>query len=170
MSVIYFSDNFFSAGLTEIYNSEKEQVGSLDLKSAFTSSIDVLDHNDSLVGSGGFKFFSRKWLVTNGEEDRIGELAQRFSFFTKKFSYEADGRDVYRIESGAFSRDYEIFDSSDELVAEFKKVSGFFESPTYCLNNYSDELSDYELIAVVMGVYMIHKQNNASAANAGGAT
>lgn len=163
MSVIYFTDNFFSAGVTEMYNSDKEQVGSLDLRSAFSSSVDVLDLNGSVTMSGAFKFFSRKWFITNGAEQEIGELLQRFSFFAKKFEYEAYGRGTYRIESEAFSKDYEIYDQGDNLIAEFRKTSGFFASPAFSLTNHSEELSDEELVAVVMGVSMIHKRNSNSA-------
>ncbi len=31
----YFTDNFFSKGITEIFNSEQDIVGSLDLKALF---------------------------------------------------------------------------------------------------------------------------------------
>ncbi len=40
---LYFRDNFFNAGRTDIVNARREPAGKLDLKSAFGSSLDVLD-------------------------------------------------------------------------------------------------------------------------------
>ncbi|MDN8590450.1 hypothetical protein Q0V21_16880 [Paenibacillus sp. 11B] len=50
---LYFRDNFFNAGYTEIMNheQEQEQAGHLDLKSAFGSSLDVFD-NSGLICCG----------------------------------------------------------------------------------------------------------------------
>lgn len=168
MSNIYFTDNFFSAGVTEIYNDQKEQIGSLDLKGAFSSDVTVLDKEDKVLLAGGFRFFSRKWFVQDQEEQEIGELVQRFAFFSKRFEYEAYNRGVYRIESEPFTRDYEIYDESDHLVGEFHRTDGFFESPAFCLTNHSDVLTDDELIIIVMGVNMIEKRNSSNSANAGG--
>lgn len=38
---LYFKDNFFSSGITDIMDREGRVIGSLDLKSAFGSSLDV---------------------------------------------------------------------------------------------------------------------------------
>ncbi|WP_138416144.1 hypothetical protein [Aquibacillus sediminis] len=165
-SIIYFSDNFFSAGVTEIFNGSGDKVGSLDLKSAFTSSVNVLDQDDRLAVKAHFPFFSRRWVIEDHEDKAIGELRQRFSFFTRKFEYHSNQHGLYEIESEAFSREYQIIDENGELTAEFKKISGLFEAPVYELNRFADKLSNEELIAAIMGVYMIHKRNNS--ANAGG--
>ncbi|WP_036842115.1 hypothetical protein [Pontibacillus marinus] len=171
MSTIYFTDNFFSAGKTEIYNDQKEQIGTLDLKGAFSSDVMILNNNEEVLLSGGFRFFSRKWFIQDQQEQEIGELAQRFAFFSKKYEYEAYDRGLYRIESESFSRDYEIYDEQESLVGEFHRTDGFFESPAFCLTNHTEVLTDDELIAVVMGVNMIEKRNSSNAANgAGGAT
>lgn len=164
---LYFSDNFFSAGLTDIFDENKQKVGSLDLKSAFSSSVDVLDADEKVLMKGSFPFFSRRWTVTNHQDREIGSLKQRFSFFTKRYEYEAHNRGIYRIESEAFSKEYTVLDDSDVVVAKFEKVSGFFESPMYRLSNHSENLQNQELVAVVMGVNMIIKRNRSNAANSG---
>lgn len=163
---IYFTDNFFSAGLTTIYDENKEEVGTLDLKSAFTSSIEVLDLEGKIVNKGYFPFFSRRWVIEDGNENELGALRQRLSFFSKRFEYNTHDQYTYQIKSEAFSRDYEVFDEAENLVAEFKRISGFFSSPAFQLKNQSEKLSNEELIAVVMGVSMINKRNSA-AANSG---
>ncbi|WP_261134858.1 hypothetical protein [Bacillus sp. Marseille-Q3570] len=162
---LYFSDNFFSAGMTQIFNSNKEEVGKLDLKSAFSSKMDVLNAAGEVIIRGGFRFFSAKWSVTDKEDNEIGLLRQRFAFFAKRYEYEVYDRGVYRIESESFSKEYRVLDGDDTVVAHFEKISGFFESPAYKLENNSDVLSNEELIAVVMGITMIMKQN-ASATSA----
>jgi hypothetical protein len=164
---LYFRDNFFSAGTTEVYNSAKEKIGELDLKSAFSSGINVLDPNGKIVVSGKFGIFSNKWRISDGLDQEIGLLTQRFSLLTKKYEYEAYGRGVFVIESEAFSRHYEIFDEESNCVATFEKVNGFFSSPAYQLTNNSDVLSSEELMAIVMGTNAIQKRrrnaNNAAA-------
>ncbi|MDQ0255778.1 hypothetical protein J2S74_003160 [Evansella vedderi] len=167
-SKIYFKDNFFSAGITEIFNGNKQRIGSLDLKSAFTSSVDVLDKEQKVVSKGYFPFFSGKWVITDGLEMELGLLRQRFSFFTKKYEYEAKGCGIFTIESEAFSREYEIFNEEGDKVALFKKINGFFESPVYQLANESQDLSNEEVIAMVMGVNMINKRNRKRNSSAGG--
>lgn len=163
VSTIYFSDNFFSAGVTEIFNGNEEKIGSLDLKSAFSSSINVLNKEGELVVKAHFPFFSRRWIIEDYEDNEIGELKQRFAFFTKKFEYQSRQHGIYEIEGEAFSREYKIIDENKGVIAEFKKVSGLFEAPVYQLNQFANKLHNEELIAVIMGVYMIHKRNSASA-------
>ncbi|HEY4553098.1 MAG TPA: hypothetical protein VIG80_07870 [Bacillaceae bacterium] len=165
-SDIYFSDNFFSAGLTDIYDEHKQIIGTLDLKSAFTSSVTVLDTSQNIVCEGRFRTLSNRWVVTDHAGNELGVLRQRMSFFSKKFEYEAGARGYIAIESEAFSRDYQLLDESGNTVAEFEKISGFFQSPAYRLSNLSDVFSDSELVAVVMGINMIQKRNSASAGNA----
>lgn len=167
---LYFHDNFFSAGKTEIFNHLKEKVGELDLKSSFSSGIYVLDRNGKLVVSGKFGFFSNKWRIFDGNDQEIGMLKHRLSFLAKKYEYQASGRGIFLIESEVFSRQYEIVDEHSNPVASFEKINGFFSSPAYKLTNVSKVLSAEELIAVVMGVNAIQKRrNNSAAAGNGGA-
>ncbi|MGG3466173.1 hypothetical protein ABES02_01095 [Neobacillus pocheonensis] len=166
---LYFKDNFFSAGRTEIFNSSKEKVGELDLKSAFSSSIDVLNLNENIVVTGKFTFFSNKWRIYNANEEEIGVLKEKLTFLSKKYEYDAYGRGVFHIKSEPFSREYEIMDELSNTVGKFEKVSGFFSSPAFQLSNFIEKVTNEELIAVVMGINAIHKRRNASAAaNSGG--
>ncbi|WP_408009361.1 hypothetical protein ACJROX_03320 [Pseudalkalibacillus sp. A8] len=168
-NVLYFSDNFFSAGMTEIFNEQKEVIGKLDLKSAFSSKLDVLNESDEVIVRGAFRFFSSKWSITDKNDEEIGLLRQRLSFFTKRYEYKAYDRGVYQIVSESLSKEYSVLDENDAVIAHFEKTSGFFESPSYKLRNDSSILSNEELIAVVMGITMIMKQNN-SAATTGSTT
>jgi hypothetical protein len=161
---LYFTDNFFSAGRTEIFNETKEKVGELDLKSAFSSSIDVLDKNGEITITGKFPFFSNKWLITDRDLNELGDLRAKFSFFSRKYQYTAYDRGIYLIEAEAFSHKYEIYDDQLNKVGNFEKVSGFFSSPAFKLTNYSDQVTALELIAVVMGVHNIQKRNSSNAA------
>lgn len=161
---LYFKDNFFSAGRTEIFNSLKEKVGELDLKSAFSSSVDVLDKVGNLVVSGKFTFFSNKWRISDSSDQEIGVLKQKITFLSKKYEYEAYGRGTYFIESEPFSREYDICDDQSNQIGKFEKVSGFFSTPAYQLSNFTESLSNEELIAVVMGVNAIQKRRNNAAA------
>lgn len=161
-NILYFKDNFFSAGRTEIYNEEKEIVGELDLRSAFSSGIDVLDSKGELIISGKFPMLGIKWRVYDSQENELGSLGSKFSLFSKKFEYEANGRGVFTITSEAFSNEYEVLEG-DISVASFEKISGFFASPAYQLKNDTDILSNEELIAVVMGVNAIQKRQRSNA-------
>jgi uncharacterized protein YxjI len=166
---LYFQDNFFSAGRTEIFNSSKEMVGELDLKSAFSSSVDVLDKSGNVVVSGKFTFFSSKWWIFDSSDQEIGVLKQKLTFLSKKYEYEAYGRGTYFIESEPFSREYDISDEQSKQIGRFEKVSGFFSSPAYQLSNFIEKVTSEELIAVVMGVNAIQKRrNNAAAGSTGG--
>ncbi|WNF38855.1 hypothetical protein RJD24_10720 [Bacillaceae bacterium IKA-2] len=160
---IYFTDNFFSAGITSIYNEKQEKISSLDLKSAFTSSVEIINLEGNTIVKGAFPFFSRRWKITDKNDDELGTLKHQFSFLTKNFEYSTHGRGVYQIKSEAFSREYQIFNDEEILVSEFKKITGFFESPIFQLTNQSEKLSYEELVAVVMGVNMITKRNRRAA-------
>ncbi|MFC0270782.1 hypothetical protein ACFFIX_04860 [Metabacillus herbersteinensis] len=160
---VYFKDTFFSTGITEIFNGNKEKIGELDHKGAFSSSIAIFDQTGALAVSGKFTFFSRHWVVIDDQELELGILKNKLSFFTKKFEYKTHGRGTYRIESPAFSKEYEIFDKNEELVATFQKTNGFFASPAFQLTNKSSSLSTNELIAVVMGINSIQKAQSAAA-------
>lgn len=166
---IYFSDNLFSTGITEIFNENQERIGALDLKSAFSSGVHILDVKGNIVVKGSFPFLSNGWVVKDKNEQEIGKLKQRLSFFSKKFIYQSYHNGDYEIKSEAFSKEYDILDQHADLVATFRKVSGFFQSPAFQLNSHASRLSTEELIAVVMGVSMIIKRNHNSAATAGGA-
>jgi len=163
-NILYFKDNFFSAGRTDIYNEAKEIVGELDLRSAFSSGIDVLDSKGELMISGKFPMLGIKWRIYDSQKNELGSLGSRFSLFSKKFEYDANGRGVFTISSEAFSHEYEILDG-DIAVARFEKISGFFSSPAYQLKNDTDMLSNEELIAVVMGVNAIQKRQRSNAGN-----
>ncbi|WP_058300903.1 hypothetical protein [Gorillibacterium timonense] len=160
---LIFRDNFFSAGETEIQNEAGAPAGRLDLKSAFNASIDVYDGSNRLVCSGKFPFFSGKWSVLTPGGDEIGRLRSRFSLGSKRFEYDARHRGLYEIRSPLFSREYEILDESGSRVAFFEKVSGFFSSGAFRLTNSAMKLNDYELVAVIMGMYAIQKRNSAAA-------
>lgn len=162
---LYFNENFFSAGITDIYNEEKEKVGSLDLKGMFSSGVDVLDLHGNIVASGKFPFLSSKWKITNQDTEEIGSLKGKFSLFSKKYEYEAYGRNTYYIKSEAFSKLYEIFIDETTIVCKFEKISGFFSSPAFRLQIFTDELSPEELITIVMGVNAIQSRNKSSASS-----
>ena len=122
---LYFKDNFFSSGRTEIFNSSKEKVGELDLKSAFSSSIDVLDRDENTVMTGKFTFFSNKWRIYNDYEKEIGVLSGKLSFLSMKYEYVSDGNGTYQIKGQPFSRQYEIMDEDSNTIGRFEKVNGF---------------------------------------------
>jgi hypothetical protein len=166
---VFFADNFFSSGQTDILTEDESRVGSLNLKSMFSAGVDILDGEERILCSGKFKFFSNKWVILNSKEEEVGVLRMRFSFFTKKFEYDSLTRGVYTITSPAFSRDYEILNEAEEVMAKFEKVSGFFSSAAFRLTNRSEQLYLAELIALVMGVNAIQKRQNSRAANSGGA-
>ncbi|MGD6801241.1 hypothetical protein [Rossellomorea aquimaris] len=168
-STLYFSDNFFSSGRTDIYNSHKEKVGELDLKSAFSASMDILNNEGRVMASGKFPFMGNRWIVSGKEGEEMGELKQKWSFFSKRFQYHSFGKGTFSIESEAFSKDYTVLDEKGAVICSFERVSGFFSSPAFKLENYSSALGNQELVAVVMGVNAIQKRNNA-AASSGGAT
>ncbi|MEO3946038.1 hypothetical protein [Gorillibacterium sp. CAU 1737] len=163
---LFFRDNFFSMGETEILGSAGEAAGRIDLKGAFSSSLDVYDAADRLAYSGRFTLFSGRWTISNCRGEEVGKLRPRFSLSTKRFEYDARQRGVYEIRSPIFSKEYEIFDSSGQTVAHFEKTSGFFSSDAFRLTNSSPQLDDYELVAVVMGLYAIQKHDGAAGSSA----
>ncbi|WP_308635812.1 LURP-one-related/scramblase family protein [Paenibacillus silvisoli] len=159
---LYFRDNFFNAGTTEILNEQQEQVGHLDLKSSFGSAIEVYGQDARLLFSGSFPFFSGRWEISGANGEQLGVLKSRFAFFKKKFTYETEGRGSYEILSPAFSKEYEIFDESGGLAARFEKINRWFASGAFVLNNHSSQLDTYELVAVIMGMHAIQKRQQAS--------
>lgn len=158
---LYFRDNFFNAGMTEILNEREEYAGQLDLKSAFGSAVDVYGPEGQLLCSGGFQFLSGRWTVTAGNGATLGRLRSGFSFFSKKFIYETEARGSYEIVSPSFSREYEISGPAG-VVARFTKVNGWFSSGAFLLENRGDDLDAYELVAVIMGVHAIQTRHRAA--------
>jgi hypothetical protein len=159
---VYFNDNFFSSGITDIYNISQEKLGNLDLKSAFGSSLNVENEKGEVVVEGSFPFFSGRWSIKQADGSELGEVKASFAFFSKRYHY-LTNHATYEIESTAFSKEYTILDENNTEVATFKKVNGFFESAAFELKNLSDTLLTEELIAVVMGVNAIEKRRNSSA-------
>jgi uncharacterized protein YxjI len=155
-----FRDRFFSSGETEIFSESREMLGTLDLRSAFTSSVDVYDQTGAIRCIGRFPMLSYKWEVTGPHGETLGHLRERMTFFSKKFTYETDGRGDYDIVSPAFSKEYEIFDMQEQLVARFEQTSSWFESEAYCLDNQSPRLDDYELVAVIMGMHEMQQRHH----------
>ncbi len=167
--IVYFHDNFFSTGRTEIFTEEKEKAGELDLHSMFSSGVEVLDEYGELVISGQFPFLSRKWELTDRHGQQLGQVKETMSFFQKTYQYRTSAGHMYYIESPAFSMEYTVTDERKEHIAKFEKVSGFFSSSAYKLTNQSEHLSTEELVAVVMGVNAIQKRKRAAAGGGGGA-
>ncbi|MFS0870765.1 hypothetical protein [Paenibacillus xylanilyticus] len=159
---LYFRDNFFNAGYTEIMTQNQEQAGHLDLKSAFGTSIDVFDPS-GLTCSGQFRMLSNRWEITSADGGQMGVLRARMSFFSKRYEYDAGPRGVYEVTAPAFSQEYDITGMGGRTVASFRRTSGWFSSGAFVLNNESDQLETYELIAVVMGVHAINKRRNSAA-------
>ena len=160
---LYFLDQFFSSGQKDIYTSDEHIVGKLDLKSAFTSTIDVLDLKGNILISGKFPLFSNRWIITNQEGNELGFVRARFSFFAKKYEYTAHERGIFRIDSETFSQRYEILNEKGKKVGQFKKVNSVLSSPGYELSQASKEIEIEEMIAVVMGVNAIQKRSHAAA-------
>ena len=160
---LYFSDHFFTSGKKYIYSLEEHIVGKLDLKSAFTSTINVLDIKDNILISGKFPLFSNRWVVTNQDGNEIGFLRAGFSFFAKKYEYTAHNRGIFRIDSEASSQRYEILDEKGNQVGRFKKCNSVLSSLTYELSQFSKEIEISEMIAIVVGVNAIKKRSHSAA-------
>ncbi|MBB6693416.1 hypothetical protein H7B90_18665 [Cohnella xylanilytica] len=160
---LYFRDNFFNSGVTEILDASERDAGYLDLKSAFGSSLDVYGPGGELACSGKFGFFSSRWNVTDAEGRELGQLRWRMALFSKKYTYEAYGRGEYDFVSPAFSQEYDVLDSGERSVARFERVSGWFSSGAFRLDNFSEELDSYELVAVIMGVHALQKAASTAA-------
>lgn len=162
----YFKDNFFSAGITEIVDTSENEQGYIDLKSAFGSSLDIYDASRNLIYSCKFRRFSTKWDVLNVDGNLAGTVRLRMSFLKKKYEYQSEAKGLFTIVSPAFSKDYTIYNEQEETVASFSKVSGIFSSGAYRLQNNSEHIDSYELIAVIMGVHSIQKRQNQAANSA----
>jgi hypothetical protein len=158
---VYFSDRFFSTGLTDIRDERNVKIGELDLQSMFSSGIHVLDEKGRITYSGKFRFFSNAWLVLNRDGDEIGVLKAKLSFFKKHYAYTGRHGEL-RIEAPAFSKEYTVTSASGDTVAEFAKTDGMFSSGAFALTNRSPVPME-ELILVVMGVHAIQKRQSAAA-------
>ncbi|RIX48712.1 hypothetical protein D3P08_23740 [Paenibacillus nanensis] len=161
---LYFSDRFFSSGVTGIMNAAGEAAGTLDLESMMTYSVSVYGPDSAFRYAGKFRFFSNKWEVLDESGFEVGLLHTRFSLFSKRYEYDAGSRGLYTIESPAFSHDYSILDGHESEVASFQKVSGWLQAGAFQLRNHSPQLNSYELVAVIMGVHSIQKRQNSAAA------
>lgn len=159
---LYFNDQFFSTGQTDIMDENGTPAGMLDLESMMSSSISVYGPDSMLRCSGQFRFFSGKWEVLNAAGEELGLLYARFSLFSKRYEYDAGHRGVYSIESPAFSQHYSILDGNESEVATFQKISGWLQAGAFQLQNRSPQLDSYELVAVIMGVHSIQKRNSAA--------
>ncbi|NOU96693.1 hypothetical protein GC093_26245 [Paenibacillus sp. LMG 31456] len=158
---VYFSDRFFSTGLTDIRDEDNNKIGELDLQSMFSSGIHVLDERGRMTYSGKFRFFSNTWLVLNRDGDEIGALKAKMAFFKKQYAY-VGRHDEFRIEAPAFSKEYTVTTVRGDIVAEFARTDGMFSSGAFALKNRSS-LPMEELILVVMGVHAIQKRQSAAA-------
>ncbi|RLQ93087.1 hypothetical protein [Falsibacillus albus] len=164
--ILIFKENFFAAGISEIFNIQGEKVGSLDLKSAFSSGVDIVDENEALLVGGRIKFFSNKWGIVNDGGDEIGCLSEVFSFFSKRYEYEAFNRGKFSIESDAFLKEYRMIDEYGQKMAHFERTNGFFESAAFRLTNQSDVISSMEMVLVVLGVHWLKRRKDGGAASA----
>jgi len=163
--ILYFRDNFFNAGRTEIVNENQEPIGEIDLRNAFGSSLEVFgrDGGGPLFG-GKFRMMSNKWRVTDSSGEECGVLRYRFTFMSKRYEYDRYGEGVFEITSPAFSRDYEVRNAKGELVVSFQKVSGWFESTAFRLTVHSGRIDGYEWVSVIMGMHEIRKRQNSAGA------
>lgn len=159
---VYFKDNLFSSGETEIKDGNGRTVGTLDLHSMFQSGVTVKG-TEGLTGySGKFRKLSNTWMVFDRSGQEIGALKYKLAFFRKKFAYESHSHGTFMIESPAFSREYVMKSEQDRTAAHFRSISGIFAAGAFELTNDSP-LPMEELIVVVMGVHAIQKRQTAAA-------
>ncbi|AOZ93816.1 hypothetical protein [Paenibacillus crassostreae] len=156
---LYFKDNFFSSGESDIMNTAGEVIGRIDLKSAFSSSLDVYVSSGQLACTGKFRMLLNKWVIADRRDIQLGVLSRRMSFLKKKYEYETDNRGIFEITSPAFSKEYIIQKSNGENVASFSRINNWLQSGAFRLCNDAKELDSYELVAVVMGVHEIQKRD-----------
>lgn len=109
IQTVYFQDNFFSSGETEIRDGTNQCIGSLDLKSAFSSSVAVMDEGGHEVMHGFFRFLSNSWYVEDGNRAQLGSLKPAWFSFSKKYHYQTNSRGNYEITSPAFLKDKKVY-------------------------------------------------------------
>jgi hypothetical protein len=158
---VYFSDRFFSSGITEIVDEQGCRVGELDLQSMFTSGVHVLDEMGNLSHSGKFRFFSNSWIITDRNEVELGTLKAKFSLFSKKYLY-LSHHGEFLIESPAFSREYTVCSRNGELAAQCARTDSMLGAGSFMLTNHSSVPVE-ELILVVMGIHAIQKRRQSAA-------
>ncbi|MBP2000748.1 uncharacterized protein YxjI [Paenibacillus shirakamiensis] len=160
---LYFRDNFFNAGRTEIMNEAGQPAGSVDLRSTFGSALDIYDYTGSIVCSGKLRFMANRWDLTAPSGSPLGTVRERLSFLSKRYEYDAgEGRGVYEITCPLFSKEYSIVSMTGDVVARFIQTSRWLESGAYCLQNGSQLLDEYVLVGVVMGVHTMQKNTQGS--------
>ncbi|CDN41983.1 MULTISPECIES: hypothetical protein [Paenibacillus] len=154
---IYFKDNFFNSGPTEIMDEDGTVIGHVDLRSMFGASLEVFDRDGATLFQGKFPLFSRRWSVLGQGEREAGELRQRLAFLSKRFEYDSFGRGVFEIASPAFSDLYEITDEAGNMAAGFRKVSGWVLPSAYRLETYTSSVGEMEWVCVILGMNAIQK-------------
>lgn len=159
---LYFSDNFFSTGKKDIFTKDKEIVGELNMKSAFTSTIDILDIKGNHLINGKFPLFSNRWTITNQKQEELGFLRSRFSFFAKKYEYTAQDRGIYKIETEVMFNKYEIVDQTGSRIGQFSIIKNFFMAPAYELIQFKEDLEINEMIAIITGINAIQKRSHSA--------
>jgi len=159
---VYFTDQFFSSGRTDIFNESQQKIGSINLRSSFTSSVSVENELGESIVEGSFLPLSNRWVVKHSYGDELGKVKMAFTLFSKSYHYTNHSSNRFKIEAPAFSKEYMIMDENKKVVAMFQKVSGVFQAAAYELRNDSEILSTEELIAVVMGVNAIERRRRSS--------
>ncbi len=154
---IYFKDNFFSMGPTEIMEEEGNVIGHVDLRSMFGASLEVFDQEGSTLFQGKFPLFSRRWSVLGPAEREVGELRPRLAFLSKRYEYVSFGRGIYEISSPAFSDAYEIADEAGGMAAGFRKVSSWLLPSAYRMETYTSSVGEMEWVCVILGMNAIQK-------------
>lgn len=150
---LYFKDNFFSNGVTEIMDESGTEVGSLDLKSAFSPSVDVYGRSGELFYKGRLETIApyRRWKILDANKEEIGELRSKFSWKGRIFEYDAGRRGVYGIRA-PFSLEGFAITENDQKIASYAKINGWLSPNAYVLRSPSLRIEPYEWVAVVMGV------------------
>ncbi|MHA0857809.1 LURP-one-related/scramblase family protein [Paenibacillus sp. CMAA1364] len=156
---LYFKDKFFSSGTSDIMRNDGQVIGQVDLKSAFTSSLEVWNANGQIASMGKFRMLLNQWVISDGADRELGVLHRRMSFLNKKYEYHAQGQGVFEITSPAFSNEYRIQTSEGKLIASFARMNGGLQSGAFRLLNESEQMDSYELVAIVMGVHEIQKRD-----------
>ncbi|MCM3749779.1 hypothetical protein M3223_20805 [Paenibacillus pasadenensis] len=161
---LYFKDNFFSIGTTDIMDSAGAPIGLVDLKVASNSTLEVFGANKESLYVGKFPFFSSKWTVLDAKEKELGKLYAKMALFNKRYEYDSNGRGLYRLSSFAHTSDYEITNDEGAIIATFKKTSGWLSPSAYRLNCKDSRIDPMEWVAVILGMNQIQKRQSAAAA------
>lgn len=160
-TTVYFENNFFSMGLTDIWDEQERRIGRLDLQDLFSSGVTVLDLHGKELASGAFRFFSNTWVVKDGDGNEAGELRGKFAFLASKYEYEHMRFGAFPIASEMFSQQYSIETADGDPAASFERTNHVLGPASFRLHNVS-ELPTAEWIAVVMGVHAIQQRRRSS--------